>query len=97
MFISFFIGMALINGNLSQFSVDELIERMAATKVMGDSIFLEKLFSYKNRKFDLCVGDTQYLVDFEPKYKLVLCQLDLAKQDVEFERFRKRLLAAKRS
>ena len=40
------------------------------------------MFSYENRLFTLRVGEDSYKVPLEKDSKMVLCQLDLAKQDL---------------
>jgi hypothetical protein len=54
------------------------------------------LFEFENRQFTLKVGDQSYKIPLEKQNKMVLCQLDLAKQDTNFERSRKRKLKARK-
>jgi hypothetical protein len=56
-----------------------------------------RLFEFENRQFTLKVGAQSYKIPLEKQNKMVLCQLDLAKQDTNFERSRKRELKARKS
>jgi len=57
---------------------------------------LKKLFGFQNRCFTLTVGDLTYKIPFEKQNKMVLCQLDLAKLDIKFERNRKKELQTRK-
>lgn len=44
MMMSLFLGIMIINQNISSYSVDELIQKMVKTKVMGDEPFIQSQF-----------------------------------------------------
>ena len=56
-----------------------------------------RLFEFENRQFTLRVGEQVYKIPLERQNKMVLCQLDLAKQDIHFERDRKKQLRARKA
>ena len=84
MLTSIFLAMSQINGTLQKNSIGSLIAKMTKYKVFGDESFLKKLFSYQNRKFSLDVGEAEYQIMLEKQNKLILCQVDLAKMDINF-------------
>lgn len=54
--------MSLVNNNLKQFSLCQLIDRMAKHEVFGSRQELEQLFGFKNRQFSLTVGSEQFSI-----------------------------------
>lgn len=84
MLISIFLSVSVLNGTLSNYSLEGLIKKMAKYSVFGDEAFLKKMFGFKNRQFSLEVGDEEFHIDLEKNNKLVLCQLDLAKMDIKY-------------
>ena len=89
MLVSIFLSVSVINGTLNNYSLDDLIKKLATYGIFGDETFLKKLFGFKNRQFSLEVGDEEFKIDLEKNNKLVLCQLDLAKMDIKYEQARK--------
>ena len=84
MLISIFLGISLINNNLQNLSIEALIDKMTKHTIFGSRRFLEELFCYENRKFNLTVGTEKFEVPLEKQNKLVFCQVDLAKLDIKF-------------
>ncbi len=96
MLATIFLGAALVNGRLPQLSLPELRGVMGKAGIFGDEEFIRQLFRYENRMFSLKVGEEHYSVPLEKENKMVLCQLDLAKQDIRFERERREQLGERR-
>lgn len=62
MLVSLFLGMAVINNTLKTVTLTQLIDKLAKYQIFGDIHFLRKLFCYKNRQFQLRVGEQQFEV-----------------------------------
>lgn len=45
MMIGFFLGLMIVNDKISEYTVPELIRKMAKTKIMGDYEFIEEQFT----------------------------------------------------
>lgn len=85
MLMSLFIGAMVINENLNKYNIEELIQKMVQTKVMGDFEFIEQQFKkYENRELNLKVGENSFSIPFEDDLKLVFCRLDLALHDINY-------------
>ena len=65
MLVSLFLGMSVINNTLGAVSLEQLIDKLAKYYFFGDKYFLKKLFNYKNRQFQLRVGEQQFEVPLE--------------------------------
>jgi hypothetical protein len=88
--LSIFLSVSLINNTFQQLTISQLIAKLEAHKIFGDRQLLEALFGFENRKFSLNVGGHTYKIPLEKQTKLILCQVDLAKMDINFELDRRR-------
>lgn len=88
-----FLGMLIINANLKNFTTEQILDKLEKCNEKLSKSFTMRYFKYyAPRSFCLQVADKNLAIKLDPKVKNIVCKIEVAEDDLDYEKGKRKLL-----